>query len=168
MHIDVRRLAIAISLCSILGAGAAHAQQQGQPQYLNAISANPFGLLFELFNAEYERVMTESSTAGFGGSTFSSSDQRYINADVFWRYYPSGQPMDGWAFGGKIGLTRLRDHGTYFGFGFDANRSWLLGKNNNFYVGIGFGLKRLVGVPENEDLLSFVPTFRLVNIGFAF
>lgn len=119
----------------------ASAQQAQTQQYQQAISANPFGLLLELFNAEYERVVTQSSTAGIGGSTFSNDeDGRYVNADVFWRFYPQGTPLDGWAFGAKVGLTSV-ESSTYFGYGFDANRSWLLGANNNFYVGIGFGLK---------------------------
>lgn len=143
----------------------------------NVVSANPFGLLLEFFNAEYERVVGESSTVGFGGSTFSydgdaefgEADERYTNADVFYRFYPSGNPLDGWAFGVKAGITSVADAGTYAGFGFDANRSWLLGKRNNFYVGIGFGLKRLVGVDDADNIgLEYIPTFRIVNIGIAF
>ncbi|CAN5807485.1 hypothetical protein BH23GEM11_BH23GEM11_01910 [soil metagenome] len=145
---------------------ATPATAQGPP-YQQVISANPFGLLLEFFNAEYERVVTVSSTAGIGGSTISSGDDRYVNVDAFWRYYPSGVPFDGWAFGSKVGLTSVTDQGTYFGFGFDVNRSWLLGAQENFYVGIGFGLKRILGSPDEVDL-KFVPTIRLVNVGFAF
>jgi hypothetical protein len=91
-----------------------------------------------------------------------------VNADVFWRFYPSGVPLDGWAFGAKLGITSVTDQGTYLGYGFDVNRSWLLGMNNNFYVGVGFGLKRLVGASGQDFELRFIPTFRLVNIGIAF
>lgn len=167
----IHRVAAVVVVAWTLG-GASLQAQQVAPQYQQAISANPFGLLLEIFNAEYERVVTPSSTAGVGGSTVSSDDDRYINADVFWRFYPSGVPLDGWAFGAKAGLTRVPDHGTYFGYGFDVNHSWLLGARGNFYVGVGFGLKRLVGVPDDtsldDDLWRYVPTFRLVNIGFAF
>jgi hypothetical protein len=93
---------------------------------------------------------------------------------VFYRYYPQGRALEGWAFGVKAGLTTVRDSdfsgdtrdSTLFGFGFDANRSWLLGARENFYVGIGFGLKRLLGAEEGQ--LGYLPTFRIVNIGFAF
>jgi hypothetical protein len=152
--------------------------QEPQLQYKNVISANPFGLLLELFNAEYERVIGESSTIGFGGSTFNAdavgdfeeetADDRYLNADVFYRFYPSGRPLDGWAFGVKAGITSVTDAGTYAGFGFDVNRSWLLGKRENFYVGIGFGLKRLLGTDDEEIGMTYIPTFRIVNVGFAF
>lgn len=173
MKAVARPLLLAIALLGAASVGTTHAQPLRTPQQ-QVISANPFGLLLEFFNAEYERVVTEESTAGIGGSTISSDDDRYVNADVFWRFYPSGVPLDGWAFGAKVGLTRVPDHGTYFGYGFDVNRSWLLGVNENFYVGVGFGLKRLVGsagtndLGEERDLWRYVPTFRLVNIGIAF
>ncbi|HEY0304702.1 MAG TPA: DUF3575 domain-containing protein [Longimicrobiales bacterium] len=153
----------------------AHAQEAPAP-YKNVISANPFGLLLTWFNAEYERVVGESSTIGVGGSTFEDGDDdvvdedtRYVNADVFYRFYPSGRPLDGWAFGVKAGITDVTDAGTYAGFGFDVNRSWLLGKRDNFYVGIGFGLKRLIGVQDEDAVdLEFIPTIRIVNVGIAF
>lgn len=143
----------------------------------SVISANPFGVLFGLFNAEYERVVSKSATAGFGGSTFPSGGDNYINADVFWRFYPEGTPLEGWAFGAKAGVTRFsansdvdgtKETSTFFGAGFDVNRSWIMGPSENFYVGIGFGLKRIY-VGNSETLsLKFVPTFRIVNIGIAF
>lgn len=152
-------------------------QAQTSAPHKNVISANPFGLLLEFFNAEYERVVGESSTVGIGGSTFSpdnddefgAEEERYVNADVFYRFYPSGNPLNGWAFGVKAGITDVTDAGTYAGFGFDVNHSWLMGKRDNFYVGIGFGLKRLVGVSDSDNVdLEFIPTFRIVNIGVAF
>ncbi len=172
-----RSCLLAGSTCFLFALAAPAAAQMmpasGPPQvapgaYQQVISANPFGLLLEFFNAEYERVVTEGSTAGFGGSTFSNDDQRYVNADIFWRFYPSGIPFEGWAFGAKAGLTSVTDEGTYPGFGFDVNRSWLLGANRNFYVGVGFGLKRILGSGGDNVGLKFVPTIRLVNVGIAF
>jgi len=139
-----------------------------QIEHKQVISANPFGLLLELFNGEYERVVSQSSTVGLGGSFFPQDSTNYVNGDVFYRYYPQGRALEGWAFGVKIGLTRVSDSGTYFGYGFDLNHSRLLGNENRFYIGLGFGLKRLVGVPEEDDLIDFVPTFRIVNVGVAF
>lgn len=141
--------------------------QEAAPQHQQVISANPFGLLLEFFNAEYERVVSPSSTAGFGGSYFNEGEDDYLNADIFWRFYPSENPLDGWAFGVKAGITDVTDEGTFFGYGFDVNRSWLLGRNDNFYAGVGFGLKRLIGETENVGL-EFIPTIRIVNVGIAF
>ena len=159
-------------------AAALEGQDAGHP-YQQVVSANPFGLLLEFFNAEYERGVSESATAGIGGSYGSyeldseaGTDFNYFNLDGFWRFYPSGSLFEGWNFGVKVGVTSMDDR-TYPGFGFDANRSWLLGKNDNFYVGLGFGLKRLIGdIPEDEfgepEGPRIIPTFRIVNVGFAF
>ena len=171
------------------------AQQSTESVKQHVFSANPFGLLFQLFNAEYERVISETSTIGFGGSTLRIENEtydepdpitetdRYVNFDVFWRIYPSGNPLVGWAFGAKVGITSIND-ATHLGYGFDLNRSWVLGPNDNFYLGLGFGLKRLFGVPRVDsdyggrvsaldgklpfgggDLYS---TIRVVNVGFIF
>ena len=142
------------------------AVQSTPPTHNQVLSANPFGVLLGLFNAEFERKVSKSATAGIGGSFFEDGDDDYSNADVFFRYYPSGRPMDGWAFGIKAGVTSV-DADSYFGFGFDANWSWLLGQNDNFYLGAGFGLKRLFGTADT-DYVKFIPTVRLVNIGIAF
>ena len=153
------------------------AQQREDFQPRNVISANPFGLLLEVFNAEYERVISPTSTIGFGGSSIKWDNdregQRYVNLDVFWRFYPGSDrtriytaPV-GWAFGAKIGTTTVNS-ATYFGYGFDLNRSFVLGPDDNFYVGLGFGLKRLVGAPQDELGLSLIPTIRIANVGFIF
>ena len=164
------------------------AQQREEFQPRNVISANPFGLLLELFNAEYERVISRTSTVGFGGSTLKDDwaneheprveTHRYVNFDVFWRFYPGSNrtrtynaPV-GWAFGAKMGITAV-DGGTYFGYGFDLNRSFVLGPDDNFYVGLGFGLKRLLGAPQDEAGestlgVSLIPTLRIANVGFIF
>ena len=83
-------------------------------------------------------------------------------------YYPSAHALDGLAVGVKAGMTNISGSGTFFGFGFDTNWSWLLGRNDNFYVGLGFGLKRLFGTDDSRSDSKFVPTVRLVNIGIAF
>ena len=157
---------IAVAVVALSLAAAPADAQVARP---NVISANPFGLLLEFFNAEYERVVGSSATAGFGGSYLTDDGDDYINADVFFRFYPQEDPLDGWAFGAKAGLTNVPDEGTYFGFGFDVNRSWLLGRNDNFYVGVGLGLKRLFGAGDEGGFdLEYIPTLRLVNVGFAF
>jgi hypothetical protein len=159
------------------------AQQREDFQPRNVISANPFGLMLNIFNAEYERVISPTSTIGFGGSTIKAettdwdSDEvethQYVNFDVFWRFYPGSNrtriytaPV-GWAFGAKIGMTAV-NNATYFGYGFDLNRSFVLGPDDNFYVGLGFGLKRLVGDKHDELGLSLIPTIRIANVGFIF
>jgi hypothetical protein len=147
---------------------SAAAQTAEFPARTQVISANPFGLLLELFNAEYERVVGTSSTAGVGGSSYFGTNDAYVNADIFWRFYPQGTPFHGWAFGVKAGITNVGDEGTYFGAGFDVNRSWLLGQQENFYVGVGFGLKRMYISSDESFDLKYIPTFRIINVGVAF
>ena len=163
-----------VALALLFVGAPARLTAQAAPRYEQVFSANPFLLILLWFNAEYERTVSESSTLGVGGGYLSveddvtEQDEEYMNADLFWRFYPGARPFDGWAFGTKIGLTRIPEEGTFFGFGFDINRSWLLGANDNFYVGVGFGLKRLVGAGDRDLELEVIPTVRLVNIGWAF
>ena len=187
-----------------------NAQQSEEFQPRNVISANPIGLLINTFNGEFERVISPTSTIGFGGSTSKYENQtysdageqnsqpiwediQYVNFDVFYRFYPGSNrtrtyraPI-GWAFGIKAGVTSVDGagvgDGTYIGYGFDVNRSWVLGPNENFYIGLGFGLKRLVGVPKVDTdwgresaLAGKIPwiggdlysTIRVINVGFIF
>jgi len=46
-----------------------NAQQSTESGKQQVFSANPFGLILQLFNAEYERVISRTSSIGFGGST---------------------------------------------------------------------------------------------------
>lgn len=178
------RAALACAGLFVLALATPSEAQQTAPQHQQAISANPFGLMLDFFNAEFERAVSDSATAGAGGSGFSRNGSDYVNADAFYRYYPSGKPLEGFAFGLKAGITRLQsgsvctfgDNGSYEcrdrgaklfpGLGVDTNYSWLLGRNDNFYVGAGFGLKRLFGRPDGD--LKIIPTIRLINVGIAF
>ena len=143
------------------------------------ISANPVGLLVDLFNIDYERRANDSVSIGIGGSTSTtevydgydasfndvSHRERYLNGDVYVRFYPSGTALHGLAFGVKVGMTRVPGQGSFFGYGFDFNRSQILG--DHFYFGYGAGLKRLVGTDSDNFDLEYIPTLRL-NVGFAF
>ena len=162
-----RRLSVAFVVLVLLGAVPAMTQaQQAIPATQQAISTNPFGFLLEWFNAEYERKVSEFTTVGVGGSFFSTGDDDYVNGDLLYRFYPSGTPLEGWALGVKVGITKVSDAETSFGFGFDTNWNWLLGRNDNFYVAAGVGLKRLFGT--NDGAMEFVPTIRIINVGLAF
>ncbi|MEX2572523.1 MAG: hypothetical protein WD737_14580 [Gemmatimonadota bacterium] len=165
-----RVVGLLVGLCwiAVSAAPAVSGQETDGPRYQQVVSANPFGILLEVFNAEYERVINESATAGFGGSYLSLDDDDYLNADVFWRFYVGSRPLEGWAFGAKMGVTNVPDSGSFFGVGFDANHSWLLGNRDNFYVGLGFGLKRLFGAGDEAFDLQVIPTIRVINVGIAF
>ncbi len=187
----MRRPLSAIALVAVLAHPAA-AQELAPPDQIppaaaaprQVLSANPFGVLLELFNAEYEIRAAEHVTYGVGGSTATVTtydytvsatnpfdrreverEERYVNGDVFLRYYPGGPAFSGFSFGVKAGFTRIPDQGSYFGVGFDANRSWML--NEHFYLGVGGGLKRLLNADPDAFDLTFIPTFR-ANVGIGF
>jgi len=156
-----------VALLSLTLPTQAGAQAQEAPRSRRTvISANPFGLLLELFNAEIEHAVSSSLTAGVGGSTVVLDGQDYRNLDAFVRFYPQGSPLQGWALGAKAGITQLPGSGTYPGFGFDVNWSTLTGADDRFYIGLGFGLKRLLVGGDEFLTPQIVPTLRLVNIGW--
>lgn len=187
----MRRFLSAIALVAVLAhPAAAQVPAAPAPRPTTAavprhvLSANPFGVLLELFNAEYEIRAAEHVTYGVGASTAtvttydytaSSADpfdwrevereERYVNGDLFLRYYPGGRAFSGFSFGVKAGFTRIPDQGSYFGVGFDANRSWML--NEHFYLGLGGGLKRLLNADQDAFDLTFIPTLR-ANVGIGF
>jgi len=135
------------------------------------LSANPFGLMFQWFNAEYERRATRSSTWGASTSFFSLDDAAdYANAAGFWRYYPQGRALHGLYIGGRAGVHRVGvdgDSGIFFGLGFELGYNWILGQHQNFMIGTGAGATRLFGGSLDGASLT-IPTLRLVNVGVSF
>ena len=175
-------LAALIALPSLAGAQSLVPPVPDQTSHAGVrqqISANPVGLLIDLFNIDYERRASDSVSIGVGGSTSTidvtdgydasyndiTHRERYLNGDVYVRFYPRGTALNGLAFGVKVGLTQVPDQGSYFGYGFDVNKSSIYGKH--FYFGYGAGLKRLVGVDKNNFELEYIPTLRL-NVGIGF
>jgi len=161
-----------LARCLLVGSlmGGAMPLMAQETSRKTVVSANPFGLLADFFNAEVERAIKPTTTVGIGGSTFGSDGDRYLNADLFARYYPSGRAFDGWNLGVKAGITTISSDGiseneTAFGYGFDINRSWLLGPTDQLSISVGFGLKRIVA---GDSYLEYVPTFRIVNVGWRF
>jgi hypothetical protein len=159
--------------------GAVHAQDDmSRAAGRNVLSANPFLLIATWFNAEYERVISATSTVGVRLSTFSigvddgidgDDDADYYSGRAFWRYYPNGAPA-GFFFGFDAGVTGLDESGeshTVLGAGFELGYNWLLGSRRNFYISLGAGADRLFG-GDIGDASAVIPTVRIVNIGFAF
>jgi len=132
------------------------------------ISGNPFGLVIDLVNAEYERRAGRTVTVGAGasrGSWGAPTGRAYVNGDIFVRYYPGGQVFAGRSFGIKAGMTQFPGSGrAYLGVGVDVNQTWML--NPHFAFSTGFGLKRLFGIAAMEGP-RIIPTLR-INVGVGF
>ena len=140
--------------------------------HVQAISANPFLLLFEWFNIEYEHKVSDTGTFGFiaSGFSFDEGDETYRGFSGFYRFYPQGAALSGFSLGGRLGYHRISDdgdHGDAFALGVDLGYSWLLGAKRNFYIGLGLGATRLFG-GDVDDGRVVIPSLRLINVGFAF
>jgi hypothetical protein len=170
-----RHLAVAavIACLSVASATSASAQDGTRPPvpHNQVLSANPFGLMFEWFNADYERKINESTTWGASASFLSLDDDAdYVNAQLAYRYYPQGAALSGFYLGGKGGLHHVGlddESGQFFGVGFELGYNWLLGAKKNVSIGMGAGATRLFGGDLDGASLT-IPTVRLVNVGIAF
>jgi hypothetical protein len=134
------------------------------------ISANPFGLLLEWFNAEFERKIGSSTTLGVSGSTTAWGDVDLTNGNVFLRYYPQGAALTGFYMGGRTGVARASvgdADATGVAAGIELGYAWLFGARRHVGLSIGAGIDRLFfGDDLGIDL--FRPNIRLVNVGIAF
>ena len=139
-------------------------------QHKNVISANPFLLLAEWFNGEFEHKMSTESTMGLRASTIKIDDVRYLNARAFYRYYPSGA-LNKFYLGIDAGVTTVDDVNdeshAVGGAGFELGYNWLLGARRKLYVSLGAGADRLFG-SDLEDFTVVIPTVRVLNVGIAF
>ena len=134
------------------------------------VSANPFLLMAEYVNVEFERKHTETRTFGISASSFGFHDADYRNVQAFYRYYPQGASLTGFYLGGRGGVHRVSaddESGNAFGLGVELGYGWLFGRERNFAVSVGAGMTRLFG-GDLDGTSAIVPTFRLVNIGWSF
>ena len=164
---------LAVTIVVLAGASSAAAQTAADlPKSENrqVVSANPFLLMFNVFNVEYERRHKAATTWGASTSMLGFADADYKNVSAFYRYYPSGKALHGFFIGGRGGVHRVsldREAGVFYGVGFDLGYDWLLGREKNFSVGIGAGATRLFG-GDLDGVSLTVPTFRFVNVGWSF
>jgi hypothetical protein len=181
MKVSMQVMALILVLVGGILPSKAQAQETGSktPVAQNqVISANPFLLLWEWANVEYERKISPTGTVGVAGSWVSLDDghETYKSLNGFYRYYPQGAALTGFYLGGRLGFFGVSDDddadaadgdGHAFGFGIDVGYSWLMGANRNFYLGIGIGATRLFAGDLDDDSVT-LPTIRLLNVGFAF
>ena len=163
---------VALTALTLTIATSAYAQEGTKTPvgHHQTISANPFGLMVEWFNAEYERKLTDTATFGVSGSTTAWGDVDLTNGNVFMRYYPQGAALTGFFIGGRTGVARAAvDDANATGVvgGFELGYSWLFGAKRHVGLSIGAGVDRLFFGDELDiDLIR--PNIRLVNLGIAF
>jgi hypothetical protein len=159
------------------------------------LSLNPFGLMLEWPNVEYERKI--SQTATLGAAAAHNAFMEYSNVELLARYYPQGEALHGFYLGARAGgfgieVTEYhyptvpvprgdpRSYPPYPvvttrreivpGVGLEVGYNWLLGREQRIAIGLGFGLTRLLRDGGDEDYFMppTLPHFRIVNVGIAF
>ena len=167
-------LSVAVGSATLALATPALAQQQEGSKtpvaHQQIVSANPFGLMFEWWNVEFERKINSVTTWGVNASYFGPGDVGYYSANGIYRYYPQGAALNGVFLGGRAGIYRVSEHSASeacFGVGFEVGYGWLLGARRNVGLSLGAGVTRLFGNDIPGASIA-VPTVRLLNLGIAF
>ena len=180
-----------LTMCSAQALAQTNATKPPVP-HKQVLSTDPLSALFNAFNVDYERKVAPATTFGVSAAHVDSLD--YSNVALLARWYPQRAALDGFFIGARAGAYRLetyeyeyttvtdpngRTYSTYPsaprkrqhivpGVGIDLGYNWLLGPKQNFSVGLGFGVTRLLGNGDEFDFMTAVPNMKLVSIGFAF
>ena len=138
----------------------------------NLISANPIGLLFLWYNAEFEHAVSPTVSLAVAGSSYDFDDARYGSVDGIVRYYPAARAVRGFSIGGSVGFIDINedpcefcsdDSGSSATIGVRADYIWIIGRDQRFSAEAGVGAKRLLSDNLGTD---GVPIGRL-SIGWA-
>ena len=180
-----------LTMCSAQALAQTNATKPPVP-HKQVLTTDPLGVLYNFFNVDYERKVAPATTVGVTAAHVGALD--YSNVALFARWYPQRAALDGFFIGARAGAYRLetyeykyttvtdpngRTYSTYPsaprkrqhimpGVGIDLGYNWLLGPKQNFSVGLGFGVTRLLGNGDEFDFTMAVPNMKLVSIGFAF
>jgi len=105
---------VLVALAAVLLLSRASSQEDTRPAapVRDVVSANPFLLISEWFNAEWEHRLSPTTTAGVRVSRvdLGDPDVSYFSGRGFWRYYPNGA-YEEFFFGFDAGVTGLDDSG---------------------------------------------------------
>jgi len=142
----------------------------------NLISSNPFGLLFEWYQGEYERAVSPSFSVAVAFAAFNLADDDVSSIDGIVRYYPSERAVRGLSLGASVGYAGVEEEicdfsgcnetDTYSAFtvGIRGDYVWLLGRGQHLAVAAGLGAKRLLS--DRIDGIEGLPVARL-SLGYA-
>ena len=147
----------------------------------NVLSIQPLSAMFRVYSVEYERAASKAVTWGLGTTLFrvgdSGNDVNYTSAEFKLRYYPAEVALQGFSFGGAVGLsgvTGRSDSGgdetvTAPSLGVLLEYQWLMGASKNFALTLGLGAKAL-SIKDSfssNDFVARYPTAR-VSVGYSF
>jgi hypothetical protein len=173
---------ILIAVILVVGVPCAGQDTEAEDSHRHLLTTNPFLMLFNWYNIEYELRLARHSTIGFAGSyvTFDDDDdsdkETYGGGGIIYRYYAQGEAPGGFYVGGRLGMYSIEIEDTdtgdsesesTFGFGIDIGYTWLLGDTRRFAISIGGGAIRYFG-GDLEDAKAGLPIIRFINLGFRF
>lgn len=184
------RAVIAGLLFLVATSAAARAQAtSARPPRVHRVSGGLLGILFGGFSAEYERAARGELSLGLAAGWTSTALDILAGQDYSWgevkaRYYPNESAPEGFAFGAAVGVARVESIATGDCFLFCASTdrsatgptaaitldySWLLGRSDRLYIGLGTGGKRIFGLRDSadDDFPTVLPSAR-VQFGVAF
>src|SRR5713101_2218735 len=107
----MRHTLMAVVIIPALFPAAAQAQigaTKAPVPYQQVLSTNPFGLLFNWYNVEYEHRIGEATTLGFSASHV--PDGEFANAALLARWYPERVALDGFYLGARAGAYGIKTH----------------------------------------------------------
>lgn len=174
----LRNVVVMVALGTLLCAPVALQAQERAEGPRAQISVSPILLLAEIINGEAEYAFSDEMSAVFGLGYFTigegDSDVTYLATDLKLRFYPAGDPLEGFSLTGILGRTSLTEEstdetGSAFSAGVDLGWSWLFGDARRWFFGAGIGAKRYFGEETvgGTEIDLFLPTGRL-NFGIAF
>jgi hypothetical protein len=156
----------------------------GQPSAAAAgrsrvFAINPLGIPFEVVSVELEGALHDAFTIAGNFSYFSPDDYTRSSFEVKGRLYPNEQAPRAFSVGIGLGAVNTRENlgvdgtlvkqdKTHPSIGVYVDYNWLLGKSNRFFVGTGFGAKRILGDSDEFDDAPFVYGTARFLIGVAF
>ncbi len=138
----------------------------------NLISANPIGLLFQWYNAEFEHAIAPVASLAIAASSYDLDNATYASVDGIVRYYPTAGALRGFSVGASVGFIDINedtcngctdDSGSSATVGVRADYVWILGRDQHLTAAAGVGAKRLL---SNDLGTEGVPIGRL-SIGWA-
>src|SRR5215216_2554664 len=189
------RLALATLILVTFTAAALNAQVQTrfldghssltqQPNGATALrrrvfAINPLGIPFEVVSVELEAALHDAFTLAGNFSYFSPDDFTRSSFEVKGRLYPNEQAPRAFSVGFGLGMVNTRENvvrneaevkqdETHPSIGVYVDYNWLLGKRNRFFVGAGFGAKRILGESDDFGDAPFVYGTARFLIGVAF
>jgi hypothetical protein len=175
----MRKLLTSLGVLAVLVASSASAQTSPVPTGKSGVlSIQPISAMLTVYSGEGELALNPSVTLGAGATywdagSLGDDNITYLSGDLKLRYYPEAHALQGFSFGGSVGLTRVAEADTISktspSIGVMLEYSWLLGASKSFYIATGLGAKAVFISSDDfgENVTARYPTARL-SVGFAF